>query len=275
MIKAVDIETVVREYSQSRTRLILLDYDGTLVPFNPDYRLTVPAENVISLLHELAADTKNSVILISGRDRHYLEGYFKNAPFTLVAEHGGYYKNSKSAWNTMFAVSMNWIPQALAALQALVFQYEGSYVEQKTFSVAWHYRTIAERITESDRRQIIGALRAMPEYGQFVIYDGGFTVELRTPGIDKGSFVSRWVGGRYFDFIMSIGDGQTDEDVFRILRDDAYSIKVGRSDDTSANFYLESQQGVLPFLLNLLERKEIKSTFRTPNEWESVRKQTS
>lgn len=253
MTKAVEVQNIVRDYCRTKTRLILLDFDGTLVPFDLDHKLTTPGKGVLSLLYSLAADTRNSVILISGRDKEYLEAHFNAIPITLVAEHGGYYKNPGGYWNTIFVSSMEWVPRAFTALHALSFQYEGSFVEQKTFSLAWHYRLLADKVTESDKRQILAALRTLPEHEQFIIVDSELTIELRTPAIDKGSFVARWVGGRYFDFIMAIGDSQTDEDIFKILRTDSYTIKVGKSLSSSANFYLESQKGVLPFINTLLD----------------------
>jgi trehalose 6-phosphate synthase/phosphatase len=246
------MKKVVGEYDRAKTRLILLDYDGTLVPFDHDHRVTHPGKGIISLLQSLAADTRNSVLLISGRDRKYLETQFRGLPITLVAEHGGYYRKGDGNWNTMLVSSTDWIPNALAALQAFVFQYPDSFVEQKTFSLAWHYRKIADSITKSDKQQILTVLKALPEQAHFVISDSEFTIELRTPGIDKGTFISRWVGDRYFDFTMSIGDSHTDEDVFKVLGADAYSIKVGHPMGSFANFYLESQEEVLPILLALL-----------------------
>jgi len=274
MTKVVEIKQVVREYDRTKNRLILLDYDGTLVPFGTDHRITDPGEGVISLLHSLAASRENCVILISGRDKEYLENHFKGVPIILVAEHGGYYKSSDGNWNTMFMSSMSWIPQALTALQALVFQFVGSYIEQKTFSLAWHYRKIADRITDAEIQQILTALRSLPEHQHFVIYDCEFTIELRTPEIDKGTFISRWVGGRYFDFILSLGDSQTDEDVFKRLGDDAFSIKVGNPLGSAARYYLASQQEVLPFLRELLERSNNELNLNEFNGLERVRKST-
>lgn len=272
MTKVVEIKCVVKEYCRAKNRLILLDYDGTLVPFGTDHSITNPGKGVISLLHALAASRENCVILISGRDKEYLENNFKGVPVILVAEHGGYYKNSDGNWNTMFMSSVSWIPQALTALQALVFQFEGSYIEQKTFSLAWHYRKIAGRITDTEIQQILTALISLPEHKHFVIYDCEFTIELRTPEIDKGTFISRWMGGRHFDFILSLGDSQTDEDVFRILGDDAFSIKVGRSIRTAAKYYLASQEEVLPFLRKLLERSNSALCLDEFNGLETVRK---
>ena len=253
MTKSIDLNKITEAFYRSRSRLILLDYDGTLVPFESDPQHTRANAKVKWLLYSLACDSKNSVILISGRDKDYLDSQWRNPPMTMVAEHGGFYKTNQDDWRKMFSVSADWIPKTLSSLMALTAQYEGSFVEEKTYSIAWHYRAIKEKITDADKRQILAAIRSLPERQHFKIYDCEFTIELRTIGIQKGAFVSLWASGKYFDFIMAIGDGQTDEDLFKILDKKAYSIKVGSSNTSEAVYHLTSQAEVLPFLQSILD----------------------
>jgi len=257
MTKSIDLNKVTEAYYRSRARLILLDHDGTLVPFEIHHDLTMPDSKVKSLLHLLASDPKNSVVLISGRDRVYLDTQWSNFPITLVAEHGGFYKTQNESWKAMFSYSVDWIPKTLAALNALTVQYKGSYIEEKVYSIAWHYRAIKESITESSKRQILAAIRSLPERDRFQIYDCEFTIELRTIGIDKGSFTSHWASNKYHDFVMAIGDGQTDEDLFRILGKKAYSIKVGKSNTSEAVYHVNNQTEVLPFLQSILDFESV------------------
>ena len=252
MTRPIDLEKLTWNYNTANSRLILFDYDGTLVPFEVHPRLTKPDVHVISLLNTIAADRRNHVILISGRDKEHLEASLSNLPIVLVAEHGAYYRNPGNVWRAMFSISGEWTQKALPALKALAFQYDGSFLEHKTYSLAWHYRAIAGKITESDKRQILAAIRSLPEHEHFLVYDAEFTIELRTPGIDKGSFVARWVGNRNYDFVMAIGDGHTDEDLFKIFGKESYTIKVGKSDNSAANFHIRSQDDVLPFIHKLL-----------------------
>lgn len=259
MTKIIDLNRLMEDYGTSKARIILLDYEGTLVPFDLHHELARPSPYVKESLYQLATDPKNNVVLISGREKEYLDAQWWSLPITLVAEHGGYYRGYNDDWREMFSRSDAWISKTLPALNALALHYEGSIVESKSYSIAWHYRAIKDKVTEEDKRQILSAIRTLPEHDHFQIYDSEFDIELRTVGIDKGSFVSHWIGNRHHDFIMAIGDDQTDEDLFKILGKEAYSIKVGRSLNSHANFHLLDQKDVLPLLQTILEFERVTS----------------
>ncbi|HWA32556.1 MAG TPA: trehalose-phosphatase [Cyclobacteriaceae bacterium] len=248
MSERVDIKSVSLDYNTANSRLILLDYDGTLVPFELHPDLTTPQPGLLRLMAALANDRKNHVVIVSGRDRRHLEKTWRSQGVVLAAEHGAFYLNPGGAWRSMFSVSGDWTKAALPALKALSFQYEGSILEVKEYSLAWHYRAIEDKVTEADRRQILAALRALPCHKHFIIYDSDCTIELRTPGIDKGAFVAKWIGIRHYDFVLAIGDGKTDEDLFKIFGDKSYTVKVGKSEHSAANFYIDRQSEVVPFL---------------------------
>jgi trehalose 6-phosphate synthase/phosphatase len=252
MTTPINTKDVSLDYNMAGSRLILLDYDGTLVPFELHPDLARPDERLMRLMIALASDPKNHVVIISGRDRKQMENTWHPVPVVLAAEHGGFYMHPGGAWRTMFSLSGEWTKAAAPALKALTFQYDGSIFEQKEYSLAWHYRAIEHRITEMDRKQIMAALRALPCYKNFIIYDGDCTIELRTPGVDKGSFVAGWIGIRHYDFVLALGDGRTDEDLFHVLGEKSYSIKVGSSAYSAANFNLERQGDVVPFLETLV-----------------------
>lgn len=253
MINIEDVPTLLSDYQKAKSRLILLDYDGTLVPFELHPDLTRPSASAKTLIRRMASDVSNTVILISGRDKENLDAYWGDLNIVLAAEHGAFIKKPKGIWEKMFPYTntCSWLQKATSALHALSFQYEGSFVEKKSFSVAWHYRAIAN-IVENDKRQILAAIRALPFQDDFLITDSEYTLELRTRGVDKGSAVSRWVANQQFDFMMAIGDSQTDEDIFKLFGKQEYTIKVGDNNPSHANFYLKGQERVLPFLHHLL-----------------------
>ena len=71
-------------------------------------------------------------------------------------------------------------------------------------------------------------------------------------GVDKGATALNILQKLRPDFVLCIGDDTTDEDMFRVLRDKAYTIKVG-SGSTAAEFTILSQKEVFPFLRSLIE----------------------
>ena len=170
-----------------------------------------------------------------------------------MAEHGGFYKEPNQQWQSFFHNTPNWKPIINASLRALVFQYEGSFVEEKVYSIAWHYRAVADKIQEEERKQILAAIRSLPNHHEFKLYDEDCTVEIRTSGVDKGKFAGMYIWNKdRYDFIMAIGDGKTDEDLFEVIGKNYYTIKVGKSLDSSARFFMDNQSVVLPFFKRLM-----------------------
>lgn len=81
---------------------------------------------------------------------------------------------------------------------------------------------------------------------------GNKVVEVRCSGINKGAAALHWLLEDEFDFILAIGDDWTDEDLFKVLPDRAYTIKVGIS-HTYARFCLYNYQDVIKLIKKLGE----------------------
>jgi trehalose 6-phosphate synthase/phosphatase len=81
------VDSIVADYKKSKSRVILLDYDGTLVPQTTIDK--TPNETVVSIMNTLCADKKNVIFIVSGRGRDSLEKWFYPCPdLGIAAEHG-------------------------------------------------------------------------------------------------------------------------------------------------------------------------------------------
>lgn len=129
-------EGLRRDYKNARRRLILLDYDGTLVPFSKDLLTVKPPLEVKDILRQLAADPKNEVIIISGRDRKILDDWFANLEIGLVAEHGVWLKPKNEGWKMTKPLENSWKQDLLPVLEVYVDRLPGSLIEEKNF--LWH-----------------------------------------------------------------------------------------------------------------------------------------
>jgi len=54
-------------------------------------------------------------------------------------------------------------------------------------------------------------------------------VEIRNAGVNKATAGMYFLSKDRFDFILAVGDDLTDEDLFKVLPQEAYSIKIGIS----------------------------------------------
>src|SRR6267154_823731 len=90
-------------YTRARRRLLILDYDGTLVPFAKRPQLAAPSSSLLDLLRALAADPRNCLALISGRPAENLDRWFSAVGgIWLAAEHGAELKPpSAQAWEQL------------------------------------------------------------------------------------------------------------------------------------------------------------------------------
>ncbi|HEU5291552.1 MAG TPA: trehalose-phosphatase [Cyclobacteriaceae bacterium] len=235
-------------YLRSIKRLILLDYDGTLEPHNCNNRdVAMISTEVRKLLKDLASDECNQVAIISGRKRDSLD-WFGDLPIMLVAEHGGFHKNYGESWTRFFDENIEWKNKAYSALLALTIQFDGSFIEEKHYSLTWHYGRGLETIPLNEKKEIFTAINSLPYRNEFLLYDQDLAIEFRTIGINKGRFARHLIHQEGNDFVIAIGDGTTDEDLFEGAGKSNFTIKVGKDIGSSARFFLADQHEVLHLL---------------------------
>jgi len=92
--KKLNVDSIVADYKKSKSRIILLDYDGTLVPQTTMNK--TPSETVVNMMNTLCADKKNVIFIVSGRGRDSLEKWFYPCPELGIAAEHGYFMRYKS-----------------------------------------------------------------------------------------------------------------------------------------------------------------------------------
>jgi trehalose 6-phosphate synthase/phosphatase len=203
---------------------LILDYDGTLRGFCDNPYDAKPDEELLHLLEELSKHA--TVVLLSGRDHFTMEEWFGKLNVHLVAEHGIWSK-VKGEWKQAKELNSAWKADVYPLIQSFVEKTPGSFIEEKSFSLAFHYRRSDSWLAELRAPQLINSLGTICAANNLSVLDGNKVVEVRIPGVDKGSASSRWLASADWDFVMAIGDDKTDEDMFSVMPDTAYTIKVG------------------------------------------------
>jgi len=253
--KALSDETkteLVSHFQKGSRRLLLLDYDGTLVPFAEKPEAAKPGGEVIRLLKKLAKDPRNDVVLISGRDRNILEKWFGSLKIGLVAEYGAWVKEKEKEWKTIEKLSKDWKEKVRPTLELCADRTPGSFIEEKEFSLVWHYRRVNPRLGNLRAREIVSDLLNLTANLNLQVLEGSKVVEVKNAGVNKGRAASRWLSQQDWDFILAIGDDVTDENVFEILPPSAWSIKV-RFSASIAKFNLGSPSEVITLLKEMMK----------------------
>jgi trehalose 6-phosphate synthase/phosphatase len=219
---------IIDSYRESEKRIIFLDYDGTLMPFDPDPQKAIPDNDLIELLKALSQNNKNKVVIISGRDKDTLEDWFGHLKVDMIAEHGVWLKEGRIYWSLIDYLTDEWKNSILPILELYVDRTPGTFIETKDYSLVWHYRKADPSLGELRARELISNLQYLTTNMHINILEGNKVIEIKNSGINKGTAAVRWLQEGY-DFILSIGDDWTDEDTFAAMPDSAYTIKVGFS----------------------------------------------
>jgi len=244
-------ENIVSAYRTSRRRLFLLDYDGTLISFFTRPEEAMPTEGLLSLLKGLSEDPRNELVIISGRDRDTLEKWFDSMNLGLIAEHGAWLKEKK--WQVLEPVANEWKEEIRSILEMHMDRTPGSLIEEKEFSLVWHYRKADSELASLRARELKDALLHFTTNLDLGILEGSKVMEIKHIGINKGRAAQRWLAKEQWDFILAIGDDVTDEDTFTVLPETAYSIKVGLG-PSKARFNIASQHEVRELLAEMIAR---------------------
>ncbi|HRG46456.1 MAG TPA: bifunctional alpha,alpha-trehalose-phosphate synthase (UDP-forming)/trehalose-phosphatase [Leptospiraceae bacterium] len=254
MLTSKQLNEIQQKYKLANQRLILLDYDGTLVDIQNIPSKVIPSIEALNVVKKLAADMNNTVVIITGRDRDYISRWFGEMNVHIFAEHGSFFKEPNSTdWISLFSGDQSWKEEIKPILETYVEKANGSLLEEKVSSLAWHYRNVDPEYGFTVMRELLDSLknRITPEMNIHVL-DGKKVIEIKQNGCDKGSACKRMIQEKDCDFILSIGDDITDEDMFNSLPPDAYSFKVGYG-LTHAKMNLHSPLDVIHLLGKLIQ----------------------
>jgi trehalose 6-phosphate synthase/phosphatase len=222
-------QELIADYVRADSRLLMLDYDGTLVPFVDEPSMAKPDEVVLSILKRLSSAPGNHVVILSGRDRHTLGTWLGHLNLTLVAEHGAWVRRrEEQEWSQTTAPPADgWKKDIRPILELFVGRIPGSMIEEKDFSLVWHYRKAEHESASMAARELLDTLSTFLANLHIQVLPGNMTIEVRTMGVSKGVYYTTALTATSARFILAIGDDWTDEDLFAVIPPDAYSIKVG------------------------------------------------
>ncbi len=249
---------LVSNYEQAAKRLLLLDYDGTLVSFKKKPEQAKPDEELIKLLKNLTDDPKNKVVVISGRDRDSLEEWLSGTAVDLVAEHGAWIREKESLdWeSTRKGNDTDWKANIYPLLEVYAERTPGTFIEEKSSALVWHYRKSEPELGSLRAKELVDNIRVLLNATGLQVLSGNKVIEVKPVDINKGKASANWLEKENWDFILGMGDDWTDEDIFGVLPEEAWSVKVGFTAFTKARYYLESLEASRSLLKSLAELSE-------------------
>ncbi|HEV7349525.1 bifunctional alpha,alpha-trehalose-phosphate synthase (UDP-forming)/trehalose-phosphatase [Telluribacter sp.] len=243
-----DRKQIQSDYHQASKRIFFFDYDGTLVSIVRDPAEAVIGEEMKKLVGELAQ--KDTVVIISGRDREFLENVLGDLPVDIVAEHGALVKTRETGtWQLNENYEDGWKESIRSILDLYVKRCPGAFVEEKETSLAWHFRTADDQLYAQRRAQELAwQLKSFiqPEM-HLQIIEGNMVIEVKKTAFNKGTAARSFLEKGEYGFVMAMGDDTTDEDMFEALPKNTYTIKVGDALSVARN-HVRNQNEVVDLL---------------------------
>ena len=231
-----------------KKKALFLDYDGTIRDFETNPADAIPSERLKGIF--MAFEKKNDldVYILSGRKREFLEEHIGEYNFTLIAEHGYFYRRQKEKWKRPHInINMNWKKKVIEIFRLYSLSTPGSSVEEKHSSLVWHYRKADPEFGAWKASELLGELTEAISNLPVEIHQGKMIVEVRSQQVSKGASMLSLIQGKRYSFILCAGDDQTDESMFKCSIPNLISVKIGEG-NTAATYQCPSVDEFLYFL---------------------------
>jgi trehalose 6-phosphate phosphatase len=240
----------LQSVAQASQAVLLLDYDGTLAPFQAKRDQAYPYPGVALILQEIVRNGRTRVVVISGRDAADVLLLLHIDPRPEVwGIHG--LQRLKTDGSTEMPLLEARTRNALSdADRWLGGQQLRHTAEFKTGSIAVHWRGLSASGVEDLRARVLLGWRPIAEHSGLGLleFDGG--VEIRVREADKGDAVRIFLSEIGPDAPAAyLGDDNTDESAFHAMQGRGISVLVRpRWRQTAAQFWLKPPGELLAFL---------------------------
>jgi trehalose 6-phosphate phosphatase len=224
----LSLDAAIDEAVKDGPLLVAADFDGTLAPLVSDPARAAADPRAVAVLARLAGRPGVTVSVVSGRRREDLEDLLGPVPgVILIGEHGNDYEGGSIDVDPGVAEIQSHMESMAATLQ-------GSQVEAKRLSAAFHYRNA----NQDDADRTLGRIRRWAaERPGLTVTEGKKILEIGVSARNKGDAVADLIVTTHAGCVIFLGDDTTDESVFAVLRPNDVGVKVGRG-ETSAPYRL-------------------------------------
>jgi trehalose 6-phosphate synthase/phosphatase len=229
-----ELEAAVARAAGAARLVLLLDYDGTLVPFALTPDLARPDAALLVLLRTLAARPRTEVHVVSGRQRATLERWLGALPVGLHAEHGYWSRLPQREWAAVAVPPQEWREPVRAILREFAERTPGSLVEEKTAGLAFHYRAADPDFGAAQAKDLALHLSMLLGNAPAEVLPGDRVLEVRPHGVTKALAVAGAGLGRPGTLALALGDDRTDEDLFAALPEGSLAVHVGPAPSRAA-----------------------------------------
>jgi len=254
----VDLAGFLERVAKAPTRLLMLDYDGTLAPFHVQPELAVPYPEVGPVLEEIVQSGGTRVVIVSGRPADEVPALLALTQRPEIwGSHG---------WERLLPDGKRVVEQpgadARRALEAAAGAVEaampsGARLEHKLASIALHWRGLPAESAQAFERRARDVWEPIVTQGalEMLPFDGG--LEVRSVGCNKQYAVKAVLSETAQDSAIAyLGDDITDEDAFRAVKTRGVGVLVRpHFRETAADVWIRPPHELVEFMRHWVVKK--------------------
>ena len=223
ILPKLSVEIMKEKMKESKKRSFILDYDGTLVDITNHPRFAFPKVELIEILKKIISNKKNDITILTGRTKKPMEIFLEEIKndIRICTEHGTLTKDRNSnEWYSLYEneSDMKWKEILKPVLDHFSQRTPGSFVEDNTNSLVFHYRNVEPEYGKYQANELI--LHIEHTFGSLPvdIISGKKIIEFRSLGVSKGHATEKLINKLKPDFVFVVGDDKTDEETFEAVK---------------------------------------------------------
>ena len=251
------VDELAARMRNRRPLVLLLEYDGTLVPYARAPDLAAPDREIRRLLNGLGGLPDVVVHVVSGRGREALQRWLGGLAVALHAEDGNWFSpQGTGEWSAGREMPQDWKAQVRPILDDFARRTPGSLVEEKVGSLAWHYRMAETEFGTLQARDLRAHLAVNLGNAPLEVVAGPKVVEVRLYSSHRGLAVKRAIQeSGDFELFVTIGSDAMDEELLLNLPENGVGIRVN-SKREHEGLHLADWQSVRRVLSTLVDASE-------------------
>jgi trehalose 6-phosphate synthase/phosphatase len=257
---------VIKAFLESKRRLLMFAYDGTLVPYSALPSLCRPPRALLNCLTRLSENEANEVYLLSGRDRKTMSQWFSGLKIGLSAEYGYFLRKPlETHWTELAqSIDLSWKETIKPIFQYYTRRTPGTSVEETEMHLTWHYRNADPVFGGIQARELLTYLDNLP----LDVVLGDHALAVRSRSVNPTATVRRVISEmqeKSLDFLLIIGDTHINPPDLPSLEGKVYTCAVGRKTNREKYYFNDTRQVIdLVSTLAQLSEKETQDKRGTP-----------
>jgi trehalose-phosphatase len=242
----------VEKQIRSRKHLLfLLDYDGTLTLIAPTPRQARLSPQTKLVLRRLSRKSNVTLAVISGRALADLKRMVGLSNLAYAGNHGLelWWHNRRRTVKIPRTLKKA-LSEVTRMLSKIRRDFDGAIMETKGLSLSFHYRLVKGKGLTGLKKEFWNCVMPFVRSGKVRVVKGKRVFEVRPNVPWTKGHAALWFTKKLASpscLPIYIGDDQTDEDAFRVLKS-GITIRVGEHSESQAKYYVRRASEVVRFL---------------------------